>query len=207
MKCLSILSLILCVLMISGCSREVCCNLNKVYKIDPNEEILAVSEVIEQLIFESVDDLIIFNERVKNNEISIEEKELINNTNYLNLKSIKIPSNIPENYPLYKISITSFGVSIWFVHESEIHRGIATDNLFHFFSYRWDVDDPMEGIMIQDNASPNDLIMGKYLFSEPNLFSWGEDRNLYGLYIPSHYTRGRGNAMIQFFETYTLPLQ
>ena len=72
--------------------------------------------------------------------------------------------------------------------EEPFFSSVSQLKQFQFSFVRLDVDNPMQGSLLQSNATEEELIDGKYLFKNPNRFIWTSDRDLLIMYtpMPSH---------------------
>jgi hypothetical protein len=134
----------------------------------------------------------------------------------LSLERFYLPVNIPETYRLFEIDICASSVGLWFLPEeylvSEETTRIETARQRHFlfsFTRGLNMDDPMAGVMRQHGISEADLIDGKYLFREPNSFSWGSGGERLHLYTPRLPIVGLMDSPeepVRFTEVYVLDL-
>ena len=108
------------------------------------------------------------------------------------LKAYYVPTNIPEEYRLYSILA---GVSdICFAYypvevlgdEAAMMEAEATMECFEFRFRRWELDDPLSGIMEQLNMGAWDYIDGKYLFDAPfRTYYWAQDGAALSMKLPA----------------------
>ena len=113
-------------------------------------------------------------------------------TDFTSLETFHLPVGIPEEFQIYRITVSEEDVAIWYLHKDDMVSeetrwdAIVQQRHFLFGFSRWDMDTDflMDGILRQNGASEEDLIDGKYLFVAPNLFRWASDRKTFGLYTP-----------------------
>ncbi|MCL2408766.1 MAG: hypothetical protein FWC96_04030 [Oscillospiraceae bacterium] len=143
--------------------------------------------------------------------------EMAESVDLLSLERFYLPVNIPEEYKIFRIAVTEYHVTIRFLPEE--HLGSETDILlaradsqdFQFsFTRKLNLENPMAGIMEQFGVTEADLIDGKYLFLEPNLFLWGSNREILSLYTPRPPAVGLSDNgeedLVQFTEMFVLDL-
>ena len=166
---------------------------------------IAYSRVIDELVFSSIDDFLSGYMMVKNGRATGELAAMAESVDLMALERFHLPIGIPETYQLYQIVINELAVSIRFLPEEYLDSELATLNAianqrdFHFAFYRWDLDRPMDGVLRQNRATEECLINERYLFVEPNMFLWGDDRTVFLLYTPLLQTRNeiaRGESEI-----------
>ena len=110
------------------------------------------------------------------------------------LKAYYVPTNIPEEYRLYSILA---GVSdICFAYypvevlgdEAAMMEAEATMEYFEFRFRRWELDDPLSGIMEQLDMGTWDFVDGKYLFDAPfRTYYWAQDGAALSMTFPASF--------------------
>lgn len=108
------------------------------------------------------------------------------------LKAYYVPQSIPAEYGLGKIVA---GVAdILFAYypvealgdEEAMMAAEATRKCFEFRFHRWEMDDPLSGIMEQLNMGAWDYIDGKYLFDAPfRTYYWAQDGAALSMKLPA----------------------
>lgn len=108
------------------------------------------------------------------------------------LKTYYVPQNIPAEYGLGKIVA---GVSdILFAYypvealdsEEAMMEAEAKQKCFEFRFRRWELDNPLSGIMEQLNMGKWDFIEGKYLFDVPTrTYYWAQDGAALSMTLPA----------------------
>ena len=151
---------------------------------------------------------------------------------FASLEMLHLPVGIPEDFELYRVRINELLVSFRFLHRDDMVSEYATkeadlqQQFFEFHFHRIDAEDSvlLEGILEQDSATKADLIDGRYLFREPNSFTWVSNRTIFGLRtpVPQYDTSSESimaatelggvslddpYAMVSFTETVTINLQ
>ena len=97
------------------------------------------------------------------------------NTNFSELDKIYAPTAIPEGYQLSEIKVLESIVMFWYSSES-------SDQDFEFVFFRH--GGTMEDVVLDRNATEDDLIDGKYWFEEPNALIWDFDGVLCRMNMP-----------------------
>lgn len=114
------------------------------------------------------------------------------------LERLYLLTNIPEEFQIYRISISVRTVSFWYLHKEDLVSDDAIRDArnqqqhFQFSFTRWSPESPMDDILRQGNATKEDLIDGKYLFVKPGKLEWAPDREILFMYMPlpsSNYKR------------------
>lgn len=110
------------------------------------------------------------------------------------LKAYYVPQSIPAEYGLGKIVA---GVSdILFAYypvealgsQESMMAAEATGKCFEFRFHRWELDDPLSGIMEQLNMGTWDFIDGKYLFDAPTrTYYWEQDGAALSMTLPASF--------------------
>jgi len=142
---------------------------------------IAASEAIETLEFSSLDEFLLNFSTVKAGRATVDFANSATNTGFAALERLYLPTNIPEAYQLFRITVNEEAVSIWYLpeeylgSEDAIWFAISQQRHFLFSFTRWNIESPMDGILRQNRSTEEDLIDGKYLFIEPNMFIWGSD--------------------------------
>lgn len=110
------------------------------------------------------------------------------------LNAYYVPTNIPAEYGLGKIVA---GVSdILFAYypvealdsQETMMEAEATGKCFEFLFRRWELDDPLSGIMEQLDKEKSDFIDGKYLFDAPTrTYYWAQDGAALSMTFPASF--------------------
>ena len=151
---------------------------------------LAVDDVVDELEFASLEELLVAHKAVREGTASAELTALAESVKFAELDEFYFPTGIPEEYKLYKISINYLAVNAVYLTESDlvskeaIDRAIAQQKEFDFCFYRENLENPMEDILEQLDATEKDLVDGIYLFNSPYSVYWASDRAVLHLYMP-----------------------
>ena len=104
-----------------------------------------------------------------------------------------LPTQIPENYAIRRIEVRQNSYIVWYLPEDVIFTdglngdfwtAIYNNPHFAFSVFRQNSEDVFETQLREENKSVNDLIEGKYLFSQPNSFTWVHNGMLLTVAIP-----------------------
>lgn len=229
MKKLLMLVILLCLLMtLVACRHE--------------GETMAGEEAIDFLEFSTLEDFLVAHRAVRLDEdiASLTERwggalsasdleDAVESTNFASLETLSLPTGIPEEFQVRKITITNYGITFWYLPE---HITVSRDTFWSAISqnpsFQFSIsrrqENEMELILQRDNVNREDLIDGKYLFFYPNMFVWESDGVMLLLYTPtpSHDAGDETRmvtteidgislddpyAMVRFTETATLNLQ
>lgn len=107
------------------------------------------------------------------------------------LEEIRIPSSIPEEYKLYKITAGAADIAFWYMPEeylkdsdSRLH-GEAFQKHFMYIDSR---SGSFESFVKQLEGHPSDLVKDKYFitYTSSCMVNWEEDGRLLSLYLPGH---------------------
>jgi len=148
-------------------------------------------------------------------------EDIIENTELQSIRTLYLPIGIPENFEVRRVTVTEHYITFRYlpreitpVSREEFWSAMTGNPSFEFTIYRWqDMSDQMDIILEEENKSADDLINGKYLFLEPNMFIWESNGVLLTLYYtpgPSESDdEGRRSApdMVIFAETREIDLQ
>jgi len=161
-----------------------------------------VSEVIDELVFFSLEEFLDAYNAVRAGISTEDIARLESGANLATLETIYFPIGIPEEYQLYRITVNVETVGFWYLREDDlvseysIQMALAYQHHYLFFFTRWDMESPMEGVFSQRNATEADLIDGVYLFTPPNKYVWFSDREILTLYTPIPFSVDQQKAML-----------
>ena len=135
----------------------------------------------------------------------------------LSLERFYLPTNIPEEYKLFRIRVTEYNVSLWFLPEEHLGSDLDITNATvfakHFlfsFTRGLNLENPLVGVMEQSRVTEADLIDGRYYFDGRNLFIWGSNGEMLLLYTPIPpavgFSEDIGADMVRYAEVYVLDL-
>jgi len=151
-------------------------------------------------------------------------EDAIEGVNLTELETLYVPTGIPEGFGIRLITVTDYYVTFRYLPKEvlvqdrdEFWNAATQYPMFEFgFTRGWGATYPMDGILEQHDAFSEDLIDGKHLCVNSNMFTWASGTELLMLYMP-HQSDMRGelggislddpHAMISFTETTTLNLQ
>ena len=163
---------------------------------------LMISEVIEQLEFSSLEDFLNSYIAVKEDNIDdvvadwtspYAEEDIANvikHIDFAGLEKFYLPTNIPETYTLFNISINESFVHLWYLPEEDLicedtkWYAISQGRDFLFGFIRRDMDNPKQELLDKFGLIEEELIDGRYVFRGSNLFLWASERNIMYMYIP-----------------------
>ena len=118
--------------------------------------------------------------------------EVATHVNFASLEELSLLIGLPNSYQLHDISVYRDGISVWYLptealaSEEAIRYAIRNFQEFNFRIYFWDSDTPLSGVMLQDGATEEDLINGRYHFRARNsTFYWAHGRNMMALNMPN----------------------
>ena len=158
--------------------------------VDIQDKDFFVSEMADYLAFSSLNEFITSYNAMIAGRTDNDFARLADNVNLLDLHRMYKPVNIPDEFHLHKLVVYEQMVIFWYFHkddlvsEDTILDAIAQQQHFLFNFTRWDIESPMDGIILQNNATASDLINGQYLFIEPNLFIWSSSKEVIFMYTP-----------------------
>ena len=170
----------------------------------------ALSIAVDTLEFSSLEELLAAHKAVREGTATGKLAELAGNNRgeysikLAELDELYVPTGIPAGYKLYKIEVNYLRVSYIYLAESDlvseetIDRAISQQKEFAFTIYRWKLDNPMDGILRQNNATKRDLIGGVYLFEEPHGLAWGSSSAVLHLYMPLSLSNAKGKDLVKF---------
>jgi hypothetical protein len=121
----------------------------------------------------------------------------------MGLEKFYLPTNIPETYTLFNISMNENFVRLWYlpeehlVSEDAILYAISQRRDFLFFFTRKDMDSPKQELLDDFGMIEEELIDGRYVFHRPNLFLWASERSILHMYTPIHLDTREGDALIE----------
>ncbi|MCL2420400.1 MAG: hypothetical protein FWD03_00950 [Defluviitaleaceae bacterium] len=158
--------------------------------VDDTEDVIAASEVIDQLEFSSLEEFLVSYNTVRSGRAVGELAALSESVDFMGLERLYLPVAIPDDYQLFRIRVNEETVSFWYLSETDlvseatIRDAIAQRRDFLFGFTRWNIESPMEGILRQNGATEEDLVDGRYLFIGSNMVIWASDRDVMTLYTP-----------------------
>ncbi len=107
------------------------------------------------------------------------------------LDAYYIPDGIPEGYVLGKILVGAVGVGFYYypadrVESRDKRMGAESKQMcFEFIFGRWDLEEPLSGIMAQLGQGEDDYIGGRFLLeSGRNTYYWEQNGDLLSLRFP-----------------------
>jgi len=154
---------------------------------------LSISVIPDKLEFKSIEQFLEAYKTVKEGKAVGDLANKADSVDFTGLEKLYVPKNIPEEYQLANILVNEDAIILWYLPKEHmgssdaIQMALAKQMEFQIGFARWDLDDPMAGIMKQKKATEKDLIDGKYLFSRPNMLQWELDRGVMNMYMPLKY--------------------
>ena len=154
---------------------------------------IIVSVAPDLLVFSSVEEFLSAYQTVMSGRATGELAYLARSIDLASMSRFYLPVGIPEAYHLYRLDMCEYSVGMWFlpkeylVSEDTIRSAETRQQHFLFHHTRHlNLNDPMAGIMRQRqfDLGEDDLIDGRYVFVGDNSFFWGEDGEIFGLYVP-----------------------
>ena len=148
---------------------------------------IAVSVPVDALVFGSLEE---FLDTYRGISLRGVVDSLADSVNLLGLTNFYLPIGIPENFELHRIEVNPYFVIIsylpreYLVSEEMIRYGYWNFRHFQFTFTRWDIDNPMSGILEQFSMTERDLIDGKYFVGLTNSVIWASEREVLHLYTP-----------------------
>jgi len=124
--------------------------------------------------------------------------DVVESVNFSSLERLYLPTNIPEDYQIYRIDISKEFVSIWYLPEAYINMQdgfpVATNQqkYFHFSFTRWNTEP------LSDSAM-DDLNDDRYGFDGHNMIQWSFCNERFLLYTPTEMGNDR-SELIRFAE-------
>lgn len=110
------------------------------------------------------------------------------------LKAYYVPKSVPKEYQLYSIlaGVSDIRFAYYPVEalgsEETMMEAEATKEYFEFRFHRWEMDDPLSGIMEQLGKGEWDFIDGKYLFDAPTgTYYWEQDGAALSMSLPASF--------------------
>ena len=199
LKFVSIISIML--LILNGCALNDRINELPAFNVnDENEPIVAVSEAPDLLVFSSIEEFLSVYREVERNVMRGEAADLAESVNLTSMDRFYVPSQIPQSYQLYRITISEHSIGMWFLpehrlatEESIIYGTSRQEHFLYHYTRTQNLDSPMEGVLRQSGKSENDLINGRYYFNGRNLFIWGSNGEIHALYTPMPQESLRAN--------------
>jgi len=173
---------------------------------------LVYTPIPSEMVFSSLEEFVLTYSTALAGRAGDDIAILAESMNLSTLERLYMPTNIPSEYQLYRITVDENAVTLLYLHSDDlVTEGMIWDALinqrhFKFVVTRWDIDSPMAGILAQTESTDADLIDGRYLFIEPNMFIWSSDRDVIYMYTPlnprgnSFVRQERGNDNIHGFD-------
>jgi len=162
---------------------------------------LTYSPVVNEIAFSSINELVVTYNTMLAGRANNDMAKYAESVNFTALERLYKPTNIPNEYQLYRISVNEDVVTLLYLHKDDlISEYTAWDALIHqrhfqFTFTRWDIENPMAGIMAQTDTTETDLINGRYIFIEPNMFIWASDSEIIYMYTPLNPHRSSFNEL------------
>ena len=184
----------------------------------------APSLVNRTLGFASVEEFLYAHRAVREGRATGSLTNLAAAVDFLSLDELHIITNLPGTYRLHGIEIDGSGVGMWFFPEEAfvsmdaMHNARSNRYFFHFSFTRWDLDSPMAGVISQFGFTSEDIINGRYYFSETGgsgIFYWAQGREVFSMRLPRVLHENHGisafdvnnlHNMTQFAQTTTIDL-
>lgn len=105
-----------------------------------------------------------------------------------------VPNGIPDGYVLGKVLVGSVGVAFYYYPEdkADSRDGQMTaegkQECFEFRFYRWELDDPLSGIMRQLEQTEDDYIEERFLLdSSRNTYYWAQNGDALAFRFPKDW--------------------
>jgi len=135
--------------------------------------------------FASLEELIEAYKLLRTHKADRKLKKSAKSVDFAKLEKLYLPTNIPEAYKLYWITIYKGGV--WFKYLPEKYTGSEFEALFDNYSfYCSSLDtDSMDDIMQANHLTEKDLIEGKYWFTGSNSLVWVLDGKYMSIVLPT----------------------
>jgi len=170
-----------------------------------DEGSLTYSPIADEITFFSVDDFVDSYNAAQAGRMADDMAMIAESVNLIGLERLYTPTNIPHEYQFYRMIINEDSVTLLYLHYDDmVSEYTSWDALIHqrnfqFTFTRWDTESPMAGILAQTDSTEVDLINGRYLFVEPNMFIWESGNEVIYMYVPLNprvnavSVRGNGN--------------
>jgi len=158
--------------------------------------------VPDELEFSSIEEFLASYQAIRAGNAAGDVSRLAKSVNFLALKELFLPTGIPVEYQIYKITINENFVSIWYLRkedmtsEEAIFTALCQQQRFLFSFTRWDLENPLDGILKQRDATYSDLLDGTYLYKEPNMFTWSSNREVLFMYTPPSTRKTDGEQIM-----------
>ena len=164
-------------------------NVNDLRKADVENNIVLEDDFIEEVdesgvefdVFDSLEDFTLYLSKVDTGE---------GVSNLASLEKYYLPTGLPDDYKLYKITSGIVNIGFWYLPEDElnnpdsIRRAEAQERYFLFISPRQTTNEDV--LQYQFGYEEDELINNKYYIVEymPNVIVWIENNAKFELYIP-----------------------
>jgi len=130
--------------------------------------------------------------------------DVVEATELASLEMLYQPTNIPEGFQLYRVTVNERNVAFWYLHEDDLVSEEATQEaldqqryfLFNVSRRDGDASALMDGVLRRNRASAEDLIDGRYLSVAPNALVWASDGVIFRLFAPL----SMADDMVRFAE-------
>lgn len=162
--------------------------------INDENDIKDHEQQYDEKIWDSEPDLIVFGSEYEFVE-AIKAAKKTNEPDIADLAKIDfyfVPTKIPESYVLYKILAGKADIAFFYLPEDRLNSMdsiLEAESLrqhFRLVYTRWDMDDPMGGIMRQMNVNESELKRGAFIFDEKDSsVYWTQERELLWVELPS----------------------
>jgi len=138
-------------------------------------------------------------------------KDAIAGTNFVALDILYLPVGIPEDFEIRLITVTDYYVFFRFLpkeivvtNRNEFWDAAAVYPTFEFaFTRGWGAENPMDGILEQNNATEVDLIGGKYLVTGSNTLTWSSGTELLHMFKHTPLSIGESIAIYDIIDDIT----
>jgi len=185
-------SLLLYLIIIIGCtsaSNEEMSLYNKSDSGDMSEYRGYVS--IDYMMFTSMEELLVTRNHIARGRASDELSNIALSTNFLDVNTMYMPINIPEPFNLDRIFVNEVIISFWYRPHQYVGLNCMDSDVFMFTMYRWDLDNPLEGILAQSRSAAAGMVNDYIYFDGSNSLFWAIDRTLVTLQAPFPSETGR----------------
>jgi len=145
-------------------------------------------------------------------------ENVMERTKLQSIETLYLPIGIPEEFEIRRVTVSEHYIAFRYLpreivpaSRDEFWLAMTRSPSFEFTISRKQIPNQLDAILERDSLCLDDLIDGKYLFLEPNLFVWESDGRLITLYITTRSNDdGRNDTpldMVRFTETLEIDLQ